>query len=355
MNQILAKRYAFCDFSNIIGFPNQVPARDEWENSLPRFRGEEWEVPAEHLLDFHDYMHRLQVVHEDVQIRLFCFSLEGIARDWYRSLPNASVSSLADFHAAFHLFCKEIYSADLLYPKCCHDFNLLNKKPDSYVKYATAGDASHHDQDSDDLQEDGHSIDALNCTPNASTILDCYQDHIASFEKLKDDEQIESSTGESIGATVDAEGSPYLSDLLKKTDCSLQFQDLQRLEIYSRHEEKQKELDQRYIMHVSLVGAEQFTTDMEISGSHREQHVNLQLEQLLEEVFLGVFNDPIADYLEFMNNINVKIFPSEEGWFRYPFKIHFCILGIPLLFGSRSRRLSVNHTLTWLHWKHDFT
>jgi hypothetical protein len=97
MNQILAKRYAFCDFSSIIGFPNQVPARDEWENSLPRFRGEEWEVPAEHLLDFHDYMHRLQVVHEDVQIRLFCFSLEGIARDWYRSLPNASVSSLADF------------------------------------------------------------------------------------------------------------------------------------------------------------------------------------------------------------------------------------------------------------------
>jgi hypothetical protein len=355
MNQILAKRYAFCDFSSIIGFPNQVPARDEWENSLPRFRGEEWEVPAEHLLDFHDYMHRLQVVHEDVQIRLFCFSLEGIARDWYRSLPNASVSSLADFHAAFHLFCKEIYSADLLYPKCCHDFNLLNKKPDSYVKYATAGDASHHDQDSDDLQEDGHSIDALNCTPNASTILDCYQDHIASFEKLKDDEQIESSTGESIGATVDAEGSPYLSDLLKKTDCSLQVQDLQRLEICSRREEEQKELDQLYIMHVSLIEDEQFVVDMEIGGSHQQQHVNLQLEQLLKEVFHSDFYDPITDFLESMSSINIKTFLSDKEQSCFCYRLYFCMIRIPSFVGSRSRSISGNHFLTWLHWKHDFT
>jgi hypothetical protein len=78
MNQILAKRYAFCNFSSIVGFPNPVPSRDEWENSLPRFRGEEWEVPAEHLLDFHDFIDRLEIVHEDVQIKLFKFSLEGL-------------------------------------------------------------------------------------------------------------------------------------------------------------------------------------------------------------------------------------------------------------------------------------
>jgi hypothetical protein len=30
-------------------------------------------------------LHRLKVVHEDVQIKLFCFSLEGIALDWCQS------------------------------------------------------------------------------------------------------------------------------------------------------------------------------------------------------------------------------------------------------------------------------
>ena len=127
MNKILAKRYAFCDFSNISGYPNLVPSIDEWENSLPGFRGEEWKVPAEHLLDFHDFIHRLQVVHEDVHIKLFWYSLEEIARDWYRSLPISSISSLVDFHAAFLLFCKGIFSNDLLYSICCHQFNLLNK------------------------------------------------------------------------------------------------------------------------------------------------------------------------------------------------------------------------------------
>jgi hypothetical protein len=109
MNHILTKKYAFYDFSSISGFPNPVPTRDEWENSLPRFRGEEWEVLVEHLLDFHDYMHQLQVVHEDFQIRIFYFSLEGIAHDWYRSLPIAIISSLADFHAAFHVFLKAYF------------------------------------------------------------------------------------------------------------------------------------------------------------------------------------------------------------------------------------------------------
>jgi hypothetical protein len=74
---------------------------------FPDFEEKKWEVPAEHLLDFHDFIDRLEIVHEDVQIKLFKFSLEGIALDWCQSLPSASVSSLADFHAAFHVFCKD--------------------------------------------------------------------------------------------------------------------------------------------------------------------------------------------------------------------------------------------------------
>jgi hypothetical protein len=42
---------------------------------LPKFKGKEWEVPAEHLLDFHEFIHRLHIVHENVQIKLFKHSL----------------------------------------------------------------------------------------------------------------------------------------------------------------------------------------------------------------------------------------------------------------------------------------
>jgi hypothetical protein len=37
MENILAQRYAFCDFSKIVGFPNPLSDRDEWEGSLPKF------------------------------------------------------------------------------------------------------------------------------------------------------------------------------------------------------------------------------------------------------------------------------------------------------------------------------
>jgi hypothetical protein len=73
-------------------------------------------------------------VHEDVLIKLFRFSLEGHAREWCQSLPTASIHSLKGFHVAFHLFCKEKFAADLLYPECCHDFDLLCKGYDNHEK-----------------------------------------------------------------------------------------------------------------------------------------------------------------------------------------------------------------------------
>lgn len=49
MEAILAKRYAFCNFSRIDGFPNPSSDRRKWEFSLPRFSGHDWEVPTEFL------------------------------------------------------------------------------------------------------------------------------------------------------------------------------------------------------------------------------------------------------------------------------------------------------------------
>jgi hypothetical protein len=351
MNRILAKRYAFCDFSSIVGFPNQVPSRDEWENSLPRFHGEEWEVPAEHLLDFHDYMHRLQVVHEDVQIRLFCFSLEGIARDWYRSLPNASVSSLADFHEAFHVFCEGIFPFDLLYPQCCNEFYLLNEDPNTHDKSVAAENISHHDQEIGSLQGDDHSIDAFNSIPHASTTLDYYADQIVPFESFKDDKQNDRSEIESFGSIAEV-GLPICN--MESNKGSSQLPDLQTKGSCPNHEELNGP-DQQPIVYVPPTKIQQSTFINEFGEGNGEQLQHSQLEQQLQEVFHHVFHDPIADLLDSFSTMNVKIFMSEEGHFIHLLKPFFCMIWYLLLLGSRFSKMPVNHNLTWLHWKSSVT
>jgi hypothetical protein len=245
MNQILAKRYVFCNFSSIVGYPNQVPNRDEWENSIPIFRGEEWEIPAEHLLDFHEFIDRLEIVHEDVQIKLFKFSLEGIALDWCRSLSDASVSSLADFHVAFHVFCKDLFSIDLLFPECCHEFHLSKLK--LLEKYVVEENALHHDQEINDSHYDNLS-DVFDITSNTSTIVSCHEDQIFLFENSEYVEQADVSVEDSLKPAIDSKENFQSFDCSaheeEEDEGSLGFLDLQRLsplqlehqEICSRYE-----------------------------------------------------------------------------------------------------------------------
>jgi hypothetical protein len=91
-------------------------------------------VSAEHLLEFHDFIHRLEIIHEDVQIKIFRYSLEGIFLDWCWSLPNASVSSLTSFHTTFNSFCKEYFPIEHLFEGCCNEFSLLHK---NFVSHET--------------------------------------------------------------------------------------------------------------------------------------------------------------------------------------------------------------------------
>ena len=122
MEAILARRYAFCDFSHIAGFPNLVPDREIWDYCLSRFRGNEFDHPAEHLFDFHECMQRLNIFHEDVLIKMFRNSLEGKAREWCNILPTASISSLSSFHDIFYSHYKEMYSTEFLFENCCKMF-----------------------------------------------------------------------------------------------------------------------------------------------------------------------------------------------------------------------------------------
>jgi hypothetical protein len=297
---ILAKRYAFCDFSSIVGSPNQVPTRDEWENSLPRFRGEEWEVPAEHLLDFHEFINRLEIVHEDVQIKLFKFSLDGIALDWCRSLPNASVSSLADFHAAFHVFCKDHFPADLLYPQCCHEFHFLTKNSDVYEEYVVEVNAIHYDQEISDPHHDSHS-DAFVITSNASPDLCYHEEEIVPIENLKSEEQILISASNSFRSAVDVEDSLPFPDLQKKTECSRHLQ-----------EGQQKDSDQKFSSYCPPAKIKQFTFIIEFCERNEEQLQHSELKHQIKEVFCYEFEDPFTDYLESMSSIDLKIFCQKK-------------------------------------------
>ena len=81
MESIVAARYALCDSSNIAGFPHLVLSITEWGDYLPRFRGNKYEHPHEHLLNFHKCMLEHDFVHEDVLIKMFKFYLEEHAHE----------------------------------------------------------------------------------------------------------------------------------------------------------------------------------------------------------------------------------------------------------------------------------
>jgi hypothetical protein len=109
MEAILAQRFSPLNFSVVPRFPNVVPTIDEWGDFFPEFREHRDDNPAEHLFEFHELMHQWGIHHEDVLMKMFMYSLEGYAHEWYRSLPPTSISSLERFHAAFSKHCKSFF------------------------------------------------------------------------------------------------------------------------------------------------------------------------------------------------------------------------------------------------------
>jgi hypothetical protein len=171
MEAIFAQRFVFCDFSNIVGFPNPMLSRDEWEGFLPTFKGEYWEVSAEHLLDFHEFVHERQIVHKDVHIKLFRYSLKGEALDWCRSLPASSINSLASFHDAFNTFYKEKFPAESLFENCCDVFEKhIQQKADFSSVFQNKNHVS--EEDLQDTMDD-------NVEEERNVFSNLSQDHIA--------------------------------------------------------------------------------------------------------------------------------------------------------------------------------
>ena len=133
----MAARFSLFNFLVTPDFPNNVPTMDEWGDFLPIFRGDDHDHLAQHLIEFHQYMNQLGIHHEDVLLKMFMYSLEENARQWYQSLPISSISSIKYFHASFYVYCKRIYSTDLLLEDCCEQFKcrkyLSNNDHDSLI------------------------------------------------------------------------------------------------------------------------------------------------------------------------------------------------------------------------------
>ena len=255
--------------------------------------------------------------------------------------------------------------------KCMHA--VVN---DTHKEYVAVEDTIHHDQEISDSHYDNLS-DAFDIISNASTVVSCHEDQIFLSGNFEDVEQIDKFASDSFRSVEIEEYSlqfPYLQGLSNiqlehvnhDPECvdvvaayamsSLQFSDVltQGNSIkYGEEGEELKSSDQQSILHVSPTRVEQPTFNIETSEGSQQQFVS-QFDQQRGEVFHHVFHDPIADFLESTNNMNVKIFFIDESWSDHLFKPLFYMIWLPLLFESRSK-MPVNHNLTWLHWKYVVT
>ena len=64
-------------------------------------------------------------------MKMFMYSLEQDAREWYFSLPTASISSLKEFHTCFQKHCKYMFSAEFSFKDCCEQADFYNTIYDS--------------------------------------------------------------------------------------------------------------------------------------------------------------------------------------------------------------------------------
>jgi hypothetical protein len=73
----------------------------EWVEDLPKFDGDPL-FSISHVVNFLKYASKINVMHEDVLMRLLAYSLEGKQRDWViHSCSPRSISSIVDFIEIF--------------------------------------------------------------------------------------------------------------------------------------------------------------------------------------------------------------------------------------------------------------
>jgi hypothetical protein len=413
---LLARRFAPLDFSTVPGFPHPVPSIDIWGDHLPRFAEKKGDNPSDHLIRFHQCMIQLDINHEDVLMKMFVFSLEGDAREWYRSLPPSSISSLKEFHTVFHHRCERFFAREILLEGCCEEFH-------SHIQNVYSSSCEHEilsivvvqEEDlhnTNDYNENYISVDASDLISVAHAAFDLYEESVIkedcsqifkevsydSFSPITDEKDLKMACFSLLDTKVSC--SPIFDKYADEADQILtsDFADLKSSPpIYNSYEfDVDEEQYCEKISHLETPAAYIEKSSTEINSfactilEHRSADNNKQFiinnavslqpcsdlhaveggsysrkkgmqrssddqSKQQEEVFSYSVIDPFANYLEFSSSINVKLLLSNEGWFCCPFKLHFCMLWFLIFFESRSSMISVDQFLTWLHWKSSFT
>jgi hypothetical protein len=153
METILDQRFALLNFSVVCNFPNHAPSFSECADFLPVFSRKEEDNPAQHLIKYHWWIDQLDVYHEHALMKMFEYSLEGDSQQWYRFLLISRISSLEDFHVAFHSYCKRIYPAERLFYHCFEGYELYTQ---NFVDYSSSS-ANEGDENVEEEEEDSLS------------------------------------------------------------------------------------------------------------------------------------------------------------------------------------------------------
>jgi hypothetical protein len=86
------------DFSGIPRYPNYFnDDYDDWRKGIPKFLGHK-DPPMLHVTSFIDALSKLNVVHEDVKMKILMTSLDFLEDevfDWYEKFGRKEISSLA--------------------------------------------------------------------------------------------------------------------------------------------------------------------------------------------------------------------------------------------------------------------
>jgi hypothetical protein len=88
---------SFVAFPN---YPHDLPTR-KWIKRIPLFPWRLGESIEKHFAKFLQVVGDFDVEHEDVMMRMFVSTLEGEARSWHKSLPDASIDGWDSFQDKF--------------------------------------------------------------------------------------------------------------------------------------------------------------------------------------------------------------------------------------------------------------